>query len=61
VGEGVVRLLFEVEGLAERAVTFGVEVQSGVAAEKLVAIGDQVWAWMIIVAQRHLLAWSCDG
>ena len=55
------RLLFEVEGLAERAVTFGVEVQSGVAAaEKLVAIGDQVWAWMIIVAQRHLLAWSCD-
>ena len=54
------RLLFEVE-LQSGVVTFGVEVQSGVAAEKLVAIGDQVWAWMIIVAQRHLLAWSCDG
>ena len=54
------RLLFEVE-LQSGVVTSGVEVQSGVAAEKLVAIGDQVWAWMIIVAQRHLLAWSCDG
>ena len=55
------RLLFEVE-LQSGVVTSGVEVQSGVAAaEKLVAIGDQVWAWMIIEAQRHLLAWSCDG
>ena len=58
---GAVRLLFEVE-LQSGVVTFGVEVQSGVAAaEKLVVVGDQVWAWMIIEAQRHLLAWSCDG
>jgi hypothetical protein len=60
VGEGAVRLLFEVE-LQSGVVTFGVEVQSGVAVEKLAVVGDQVWAWMIIVAQRHLLAWSCDG
>ena len=54
------RLLFEVE-LQSGVVTSGVEVQSGVAAaEKLVVVGDQVWAWMIIEAQRHLLAWSCD-
>ena len=56
------RLFFEAE-IQSGVVTSGVEVQSGVAAaaEKLVVVGDQVWAWMIIEAQRHLLAWSCDG
>ena len=55
------RLFFEAE-IKSGVVTSGVEVQSGVAAaaEQLVVVGDQVWAWMIIEAQRHLLAWSCD-